>query len=94
MVDTQGPTGYIGHQGTDGSWPNDRVLREFGQETLLAGQGTAENIAYYFKTATMSIVNLIVDDNVPDRGHRVNLLNPEWTHIGIGLGLHANYQNM
>ena len=96
MVDTQGPTGQIGHTGPDGSSMSDRILPEFGYEPneMVYGKSWAENIAYRFYSANMSIVNLIVDDNVPNRGHRINLLNPDWHYVGIGQGTHASYDWM
>ena len=95
MADAQGPTGQTGHTGPDGSTMSQRVMEAFGYDknAQLAG-GISENIAYRYYTANMSILNLIIDDGVPSRGHRVNLLNPSWTHAGIGQGAHAGYDWM
>jgi uncharacterized protein YkwD len=34
------------------------------------------------------VINWIVDDGVPKRVHRLNLLNPDLKHVGIASGSH------
>lgn len=84
----QGRTSQTGHAGTDGSSPSDRMTR-YGS---LAGGG--ENIAYGQVTASGIVEGLVVDDGVPNRGHRTNLFNPAWTLIGIASGSHQGYRTM
>lgn len=75
---------------------SDRVKDAFGYgpNEKIYGKSWAENIAYRFYSANHANLNLIIDDNVPNRGHRINLLNPDWTHVGIGNGPHAGYDWM
>ena len=96
MCEEQGPAGTTGHTGPTGSSMKDRIMPEFGYSTKAVVPGTsyAENIAYRFYTANQAILNLIIDDGVPNGGHRVNLLNPKWTHVGIGQGSHTGYDWM
>jgi uncharacterized protein YkwD len=44
-----------------------------------------ENIAYGLISARSAITSLIVDDGVPDRGHRYNLYE-NYTQVGIASG--------
>lgn len=85
--DQQG--GQIGHDGSDGSSPTDRIERS-GVENV----GTGENIAYGPTTAQSVIMNLIIDDGVPDRGHRTSLFSPDWTLTGVGCGPHASIRTV
>lgn len=79
-------SGLTGHSGSDGSLPIERTTRA-GVEASSIG----ENITYGPKTAQDIMVNLIVDDGVADRGHRIALFNPDWSMVGAGCGPHANY---
>ncbi len=61
----------IGHQGSDGSKTSDRI-KKYGNWNKQMG----ENIRYGNDNAREIIVGMLVDDGVPTRGHRKNLLNP------------------
>ncbi|MFK8006693.1 MAG: peptidoglycan-binding protein [Saprospiraceae bacterium] len=69
--------GMIGHKGSDGSWPWDRVRRDTelsdGNENLVAGGNTVKE----------SLMILLVDSGIPGRGHRKTLLEPKWTQCGV-----------
>ena len=75
-----------GHTGSDGSTPQDRVQRH----GLWQGK-MGENIDYGNKTARDIIVALLIDDGVDSRGHRVNLLNPEFRIVGSAVGTHVMF---
>jgi uncharacterized protein YkwD len=80
-----GPGGIVGHRGTDGSMPSDRVHR------YDAGLYAGENIDYGFQTARTVVVQLLVDDGVASRGHRENIMRPEYALIGVSVGGHKVY---
>ena len=68
--------GSTGHMGSDNSWPWDRVLRECpalsdGNENLVGGPDNVRR----------SVMLLLVDDGIPNRGHRKTLLNPAWKYV-------------
>ena len=72
--------GYLTHVGTDGSRIGDRIERagwwvNGGGENLACGHVTAEQV---------------VQGWMDSPGHRENLLNPNWTHIGVYA---INYEN-
>ncbi|MFH7242153.1 MAG: CAP domain-containing protein [Spirulina sp.] len=78
--------GATGHTGSDGSRPSDRLDRAGALNSA-----SGENIAYGSPTGQEVILDLIVDDGVPGRGHRVNIFTPRWTRTGAGCGPHATY---
>lgn len=85
----QGKTGATGHTGKDGSTAVSRINR-YGTWDRTAG----ENIDYGNGTARMIVVSLLVDDGVPSRGHRRNLLDKAFTLIGVAVGPHPVYRHM
>ncbi|MCX6243345.1 MAG: hypothetical protein NTU98_01455 [Bacteroidetes bacterium] len=68
----------LGHRGSDGSWPWDRIRKyspgmKDGNENLAGRfpEGSAREI----------VIQLLIDSGIPDYGHRYNLLDPKWTHV-------------
>lgn len=77
-VRQQESTGVTGHQGRDGSRPGDRVNR-YGR-----WQGTiSENISYGIDSARGMTMALIIDDGLPDRGHRKNIFDAQARLVGV-----------
>ncbi len=80
-------TGEIGHAGSDGSSVDTRV-RRYG--TWL--RSISENIDYSPAVHGDEVVqNLLIDDGVPDRGHRRNIYDPTATVVGIACEPHPRY---
>lgn len=67
--------GYTGHDGSDGSWPWERVKRECSQMT----DGN-ENLVGGLADVRESVILLLVDDGIASRGHRKTLLEPKWRY--------------
>lgn len=67
------------HTGSDGSKPWNRICTY--DTAMLTGN---ENIAGHSYTATARdvVIILLVDEGIPGYGHRYNMLNPKWTHVG------------
>ncbi len=68
--------GRTDHIGSDGKWPWDRVRRECpdmidGNENLVGGP---DNIRE-------SVVILLLDEGIPNRGHRKTLLRSDWEYV-------------
>jgi uncharacterized protein YkwD len=84
---TQGTSGATGHKGVDGSTPFQRMAR-YGKFQRIA----AENIAYGSENAEAVVRDLIIDDGVPDRGHRTTMFRPQYRVAGVACGPHARYR--
>jgi uncharacterized protein YkwD len=85
----QGKTGQTGHDGSDKSDPFIRINR-YGGGYKTAG----ENLAYGPTTGRDIIVDLLIDDGVPSRGHRTNIMNKSFTQSGVSFGTHPQYRTM
>lgn len=87
-VEAQGPTGATGHDGARGGM-QERIERH-GRWQVTIG----ENISYGATTGQQVVTQLLIDDGVPNRGHRANIFNPKFQVTGIACGPHANYRTM
>ncbi|NMH65245.1 CAP domain-containing protein [Shewanella salipaludis] len=82
----QSATGQTGHSGSDASSVDIRVER-YGVWIHTLG----ENIVYGPGIGREIVVNLLIDDAVPDRGHRKNILNPDFAVVGVAIATHPKY---
>ncbi|WGK69756.1 CAP domain-containing protein [Candidatus Haliotispira prima] len=82
----QARSGDTGHRGRDGSQPFDRINRH-GKWGKTAG----ENISYGDGTGLRIILQLMIDDGVASRGHRVNILNKDFRIVGVAIDRHPQY---
>jgi uncharacterized protein YkwD len=85
----QAKTGATGHTGSDGSTPGVRLNR-YGKWDISVG----ENINYGNEDAKRIVTSLLIDDGVPSRGHRRNLLNATFKFVGASVGPHRVYGHM
>ena len=88
-VADQSLTGEVGHKGSSGDSPWARMGKQ-GQWTGRAG----ENISYGYADARSIVVTLIVDQGVPDRGHRKNIFRRDFKVAGAACGSHPTYGRM
>lgn len=79
--------GVLGHIGSDGSNPMDRVKR-YG--TFMS---VSECITYGQKTSSLMLAAFLVDEHTPDRGHRKAMLSTTLTHVGIAIDAHPQYDH-
>jgi hypothetical protein len=84
----QGATGQVGHYDPNGTGPGDRMRSRGG------GSYVAEVITYGSERAAEVVRQLIVDDGVPDRGHRNVLFSDEYRFAGVSCGPHPHYRMM
>lgn len=89
LVTLHGAAGKMGHIGTDGSTPSDRISKQ-GEWKDAVG----ENIHYGENDPKDKVLDLIMDVGVPDRGHRKNILSPDYFIVGVACGGHATYGMM
>ncbi len=76
----------LGHEGSDGSHAEHRIARRGEWQSMVA-----ENISFGPTEAEDIVIGLLVDDGVPDRGHREVLLTRELFFAGVGCGPHPSY---
>jgi len=50
-----------------------------------------ENIAYGPKSGRDIVASLLIDDGVPGRGHRHNIMNEKFGVVGIKIEKHPKY---
>jgi len=80
-----GSHGARGHVGSDGSTMRGRIERH-GHF-----MGTSGEVISFGPDVAYDVVReLVIDDGVPDRGHRVNLLRPEFRVAGVACGHHRS----
>jgi len=85
-VNDTGPKGITGHTGSDKSSMSQRINR-YGKWD----KGAGENISYGYNKGRDIVVQLLIDDGVPDRGHRNNILNRSFRYAGPAIGRHSNF---
>jgi uncharacterized protein YkwD len=88
VLDT-GSRGRTGHTGSRGQSPWQRISR-FGKWTGSA----AENISYGVRDARGIVIQLIIDEGVPRRGHRRNIFGAAFRVAGVATGGHTRYGTM
>lgn len=69
----------IGHMDSQGCTPKERMKKQG-----ISGRMWAENCSYGLKEVRQVMLQLLIDEDTPDRGHRKNILNKELTHLGVG----------
>jgi len=85
----QKTTGKIGHKGSDGSSPSQRIKNRCGVK-----KKTGESLAYGMyagDTPAAVIMQLVVDDGVKDRMHRIRLFDPGFKFTGVACGDHPKF---
>ena len=86
-VKDQARTGQLGHKGADQTMASERVAR-YG-----IGRGVGENIMYGSDQPRDIVMQLVIDDNVADRGHRINFFRPDYEMVGVACGPHPTLRN-
>jgi len=82
-----GFTGTASHASSDGTTSSERASRygsfRFFGECLWYGSDQSD--------ARTMVLDLIVDDGVPSRGHRKGVLNPRFNMVGVHYGPHITF---
>ncbi|WP_243371348.1 CAP domain-containing protein [Geotalea sp. SG265] len=88
LVKEQEETGSTGHNARSGNM-KERIERH-GRWSGKIG----ENIGYGPAEARLIVMQLIIDDGVPDRGHRKNIFDRKFTMVGAACGEHPVFRSM
>ena len=89
LADEQGNSGATGHTGRQSHGVRERIERH-GKWMGRIG----ENIGYGPKGSRNIVMQLIIDDGVPDRGHRVNTYSTAFKTAGVSCGPHPRFGSM
>lgn len=87
LAEDQARHGSVGHVASDGAAPEQRIARYGSWNTSYN-----ENVDYGpFRTGRDVVVDLLIDDGVPDRGHRRNIFAPSARVVGVACAPHPRY---
>jgi len=89
LVNDQQKNGGLGHITKNGSTPQKRI-EKYGDWDICS----AEDITYGSFEARQIVIFLLIDDGVPDRAHRKNILNPCFHFAGVSYGIHPTYESI
>lgn len=78
-----GETGHVGHRDM-----NIRFAPLRGNPYMAWG----ENCSYGYEDAISIVITLLIDEGIPDVGHRKNILNPEYNSVGVAIRPHRTYR--
>jgi len=84
-----GPRGALDHVGADGSRLSDRLNRLGTWRGIIA-----ENIGTLEEEPRQLVIQLLVDDGVPGRGHRHIIFNRDLHLAGAGSAPHRIYKSV
>lgn len=73
-----GRKGFTGHRSFTSRFKNNNVKYDF----------TGENCSYGYNSALDIIMQLLIDEGIPDYGHRKNLLSKDFQYTGISIQPH------
>lgn len=77
-----GKKGYEGHKRFKSRF--DPLMKKYTE--------VGENIYYGQYTPIEIVIQLLIDEGIPDLGHRINLLNPRFNSIGVSIKPHKEYE--
>ena len=78
----------FGKKGKTGHGNFDKRFMKMIKE---CGCTVGENCDYGNDKALNIVMSLLIDDNVPDLGHRTNILDPVYKNIGVSIQPHKKY---
>jgi len=89
LIVEQGRSGATGHGSLQISGMQGRIEHHGAWKGRIG-----ENIAYGLDDPRSMVIQMIIDDGVPGRGHRKNLFNPVFINAGVSCGPHPRFGRM
>jgi uncharacterized protein YkwD len=89
QLDDQGPKGGLGHTGSDGSSPGQR-MQQAGDNASTYG----EEISASFPTPGGMVSELLIDASNPGHFHRFDLTSPIFIEVGLACGPNSQWKIM
>ena len=86
LVDHLGPEGM-----TNAKDPAMAIEKRVKQKINEPG-AIAENLSFGWPNAREIVIQMIVDDGVPSRGHRSNIMSGNFEKVGVAIGKHKTFQ--
>ena len=77
-----GKNGQVGHQGFDARFKP--LMKKYNS--------VGENCAYGYDIAIDIVLQLLIDKDVPDLGHRINMLDSKFNSVGVSIQPHKGYR--
>lgn len=78
---SSGKTGHVGHRGYDSR------AKKYCENY----KTYSENCDYGVDDPLEVVIDLLIDEGVPGKGHRENILDPDMNTIGVGYAPHKTY---
>ena len=79
----------FGKKGKTGHGNFDKRFMKMIQECNCT---VGENCDYGNNKALDIVMSLLIDNDVPDLGHRINILDPQYRNIGVSIQAHKKYE--
>lgn len=81
---------YANYTGRKGIVGHARFKKRFAG-LVAQGKTVGENCSYGMHTALDVVIQLLIDEGVPDLGHRNNILSSDFTKVGVAFAKHKKY---
>jgi len=81
-AEKSGKTGHVGHNGFESRFKP--LMKKYNS--------VAENCAYGYDLAIDISIQLLIDQDVPKLGHRINMLSPDFNSVGVSIQPHKKYR--
>ena len=77
---------FFNHVNPDGKAPQDRIAPAYSRTLARSGENIWSGHGFDYAESKL-LARVIVDSWITSPGHRANLLNPDYTHLGVGVSV-------
>jgi len=77
---------FFSHVNPDGTTPQKRIAPAYSRTISRSGENIWGGHGYDYSDSKL-MARVIVDSWMSSPGHRANLLNPSYTHLGVGVSV-------